>query len=187
MDLPHLLSLDSLTQVKWIRVVYSRFEDYSRDAEWLVTRSDPDACDYVEGFAFVNSADPVDGWPSVPLSPSSPFEPALIPAGSGPVLYCLEVALHFNHDEHDTIDQVTLFKTRGHSRHCIHESEPVPGLFCGCSRCAPSAGSSDALIFPECPCSIANLRSLDRWFSGNKLKYQWHLLTAVYVMSGRCQ
>ncbi|KAG1334277.1 cytokinin dehydrogenase 11 [Cocos nucifera] len=91
--------------VKWIRVVYNRFEDYSRDAEWLVTRADPDACDYVEGFAFVNSDDPADGWSSVPLSPVSPFDPALIPAGSGPVLYCLEVALHFNHAERDTVDQ----------------------------------------------------------------------------------
>ncbi|XP_008786614.2 cytokinin dehydrogenase 11-like [Phoenix dactylifera] len=91
--------------VKWIRVVYNRFEDYSRDAEWLVTRPEPDGCDYVEGFAFVNSADPVNGWPLVPLSPASPFDPALIPAGSGPVLYCLELALHFNHDERGAIEQ----------------------------------------------------------------------------------
>ncbi|XP_008784471.2 cytokinin dehydrogenase 11-like [Phoenix dactylifera] len=91
--------------VKWIRVVYDRFEEYSRDAEWLVTRPEPAAFDYVEGFAFVNSADSVNGWPSVPLSPDSPFEPARIPAGSGPVLYCLEVALHFNHHERDAIDQ----------------------------------------------------------------------------------
>ncbi|XP_073101231.1 cytokinin dehydrogenase 11-like isoform X2 [Elaeis guineensis] len=92
--------------VKWMRVVYDRFEEYSGDAEWLVTRPEPDAFDYVEGFVFVNSADSVNGWPSVPFSPDSPFDPAIIPAGSGPVLYCLEVALHFNQHECDTIDQV---------------------------------------------------------------------------------
>ncbi|XP_010932426.3 cytokinin dehydrogenase 11-like isoform X1 [Elaeis guineensis] len=91
--------------VKWMRVVYDRFEEYSGDAEWLVTRPEPDAFDYVEGFVFVNSADSVNGWPSVPFSPDSPFDPAIIPAGSGPVLYCLEVALHFNQHECDTIDQ----------------------------------------------------------------------------------
>ncbi|WVZ92584.1 hypothetical protein U9M48_038635 [Paspalum notatum var. saurae] len=83
--------------VRWTRVVYARFADYAADAEWLVTRPPDDgvaAFDYVEGFAFVNSDDPVNGWPSVPIPGGARFDPSLLPPGAGPVLYCLEVALH---------------------------------------------------------------------------------------------
>ncbi|KAK1313932.1 Cytokinin dehydrogenase 7 [Acorus calamus] len=85
--------------VRWIRVVYSEFEVYAKDAEFLVTRGDDDSFDYVEGFAFVNGSDPVNGWPSVPIGPGQVFDPDRIPTGSGPVLYCLEVALHYVNDE----------------------------------------------------------------------------------------
>lgn len=80
--------------VKWTRVVYASFADYAADAEWLVTRPSESALDYVEGFAFVRSDDPVNGWPSVAIPGGAHFEPSLLPAGSGPVLYCLEVALY---------------------------------------------------------------------------------------------
>uniref|UniRef100_A0A0A9BK98 cytokinin dehydrogenase n=1 Tax=Arundo donax TaxID=35708 RepID=A0A0A9BK98_ARUDO len=80
--------------VKWRRVVYASFADYTADAEWLVTRPPDAAFDYVEGFAFVNSDDPVNGWPSVPIPGGSRFDPSLLSAGAGPVLYCLEVALY---------------------------------------------------------------------------------------------
>ncbi|CAL9148507.1 unnamed protein product [Musa hybrid cultivar] len=84
--------------VRWIRVVYKGFEEYAGDAEWLVTRADSEAFDYVEGFAFVNDvSDPVNGWGSVPILPGSVFDPAKIPAESEPILYCLELALHHNH------------------------------------------------------------------------------------------
>ena len=98
-------------QVRWTRVVYASFADYTADAEWLVTR-DPDAAfDYVEGFAFVNSDDPVNGWPSVPIPGGARFDASLLPAGAGPVLYCLEVALyqydaHHRPDDDDDEDQV---------------------------------------------------------------------------------
>jgi hypothetical protein len=75
-------------------VVYASFADYTADAEWLVTRPPDSAFDYVEGFAFVNSDDPVNGWPLVPFPGGAGFDPSLLPAGSGPVLYCLEVALY---------------------------------------------------------------------------------------------
>ncbi|KAG0523895.1 hypothetical protein BDA96_07G162500 [Sorghum bicolor] len=96
--------------VRWTRVVYASFADYTADAEWLVTR-DPDAAfDYVEGFAFVNSDDPVNGWPSVPIPGGARFDASLLPAGAGPVLYCLEVALyqydaHHRPDDDDDEDQ----------------------------------------------------------------------------------
>ncbi|KAJ4833614.1 Cytokinin dehydrogenase 7 [Turnera subulata] len=87
--------------VRWIRVVYAEFEDYARDAEWLVTRPDGEpSFDYVEGFVFVNSDDPVNGWPSVPLDPEQGFDPARIPKTAGPVLYCLELGLHYPKSDH---------------------------------------------------------------------------------------
>ncbi|XP_006660189.2 cytokinin dehydrogenase 11 [Oryza brachyantha] len=87
--------------VRWTRVVYASFADYAADAEWLVTRPAHEAFDYVEGFAFVRSDDPVNGWPSVPIPDGARFDPSLLPAGAGPVLYCLEVALYQQHHHHD--------------------------------------------------------------------------------------
>ncbi|CAL5001729.1 unnamed protein product [Urochloa decumbens] len=85
--------------VRWTRVVYGSFEEYAADAEWLVTRPPEAAFDYVEGFAFVNGDDPVNGWPSVPIPGGARFDPALLPTGAGPVLYCLEVALYQYSDD----------------------------------------------------------------------------------------
>ncbi|KAJ0981157.1 hypothetical protein J5N97_009412 [Dioscorea zingiberensis] len=60
--------------------------------------------DYVEGFAFLNRGDdPASGWDSVPIGPGSVFEQDLIPQGSGPLLYCLELAL--NHELNDDVDK----------------------------------------------------------------------------------
>ena len=89
-------------------MVYASFADYTADAEWLVTRPPDAAFDYVEGFAFVNSDDPVNGWPSVPIPGGARFDPSLLPAGAGPVLYCLEVALYqyAQHRPDDDEDQV---------------------------------------------------------------------------------
>ncbi|KAM1074905.1 hypothetical protein ACFX1X_020098 [Malus domestica] len=43
--------------VRWIRLVYSEFDDFTQDAELLVTQQDDDGdlFNFVEGFAFVNS------------------------------------------------------------------------------------------------------------------------------------
>ncbi|KAL5786441.1 hypothetical protein ACOSQ2_008833 [Xanthoceras sorbifolium] len=81
--------------VRWIRVMYTEFDEFTRDAEFLVTQPEEgESFDYVEGFVFVNSDDPVNGWPSVSLDPDHWFEPE--PRTAGSVLYCLEVALHYN-------------------------------------------------------------------------------------------
>ncbi|KAL2317946.1 hypothetical protein Fmac_031822 [Flemingia macrophylla] len=86
--------------VRWIRVVYSEFEDFTRDAEWLVTLQEPGCFDYVEGFVFVNSDDPCNGWPTVPMGPNQRFDPARLPSRAVPVLYCLELALHYRNQDH---------------------------------------------------------------------------------------
>lgn len=93
--------------VRWIRVVYAEFEDFTRDAEWLVTRPEGESFDYVEGFVFVNSVDdPANGWPTVPLDPEQGFDPSRVPRTAGSVLYCLEAALHYQKTEHpSTVDK----------------------------------------------------------------------------------
>lgn len=88
-------------------MVYTEFSDFTRDAEFLVTRPDGDSFDYVEGFAFVNSDDPVNGWPSVQLDQYCSFDSGRISTKAGPVLYCLEVALHYkNVDSPPSVDTV---------------------------------------------------------------------------------
>jgi cytokinin dehydrogenase len=94
--------------VRWIRVAYDKFEEYSADAERLVNRTRSEAFDYVEGFAFVNSSDPVNGWPSVEFRSGPSFDSGKVPVGSGPVLYCLEVAVHFNNQQSDKVDEVRI-------------------------------------------------------------------------------
>ncbi|XP_010520480.1 PREDICTED: cytokinin dehydrogenase 7-like [Tarenaya hassleriana] len=90
--------------VRWIRVVYAEFDEFTRDAEWLVSQ-EGESFDYVEGFVFVNGEDPVNGWPTVPLDPEDRFDPNRIPKTAGSVLYCLEVALHYrNSDRESTVD-----------------------------------------------------------------------------------
>ncbi|GAB2285880.1 hypothetical protein Dimus_020315 [Dionaea muscipula] len=92
--------------VRWIRFVYAEFAEFTRDAEFLVTQAsvNRDSFDYVEGFVFVDTDDPVNGWPSVPLNePEQWFDPShhhpsAAAGGSTSVLYCLEVALHYFHD-----------------------------------------------------------------------------------------
>ncbi|KAK6912875.1 Cytokinin dehydrogenase 1, FAD/cytokinin binding domain [Dillenia turbinata] len=103
--------------VRWIRVVYAEFEEFCRDAEFLVTRPEGETFDFVEGFAFVNSDDPVQGWPSVSLG-STRFNRAPVPQTAGPVLYCLEVALHYeNGDDPSSIDAAASVKL-GRMRFC---------------------------------------------------------------------
>lgn len=95
--------------MKWIRVVYSEFDEFTRDTEFLVTQPEgDDSFDYVEGFVFTNSDDPVNGWQSVPLNSNQEFDPTRIPRSAGPVLYCLEVALHYRKvDDSSTVNAVS--------------------------------------------------------------------------------
>ncbi|KAE8099932.1 hypothetical protein FH972_017875 [Carpinus fangiana] len=101
-------------KLRWIRVVYAEFEEFSRDAELLVTLQESDSFDYLEGFVFVNSDDPSNGWPSVPLDPQqAPFDPSHIPATAGSVLYCLEVALHYRNTDHPSALDVVVNRLLG--------------------------------------------------------------------------
>lgn len=86
-------------------MVYSEFEEYARDAESLVEEY---CFDYVEGFVLVNSDNRANGWPTVPLGPEQVFDPTHIPFTAGPVLYCLELALHYRNADHPSrVDTVS--------------------------------------------------------------------------------
>lgn len=102
--------------VRWIRVVYSEFDEFTRDAESLITRPEGDSFDYVEGFVFVNSDDPVNGWPSLLLDPDQPFDPSSITRSANPVLYCLEVALHYSKENCSATVDTTVHKLLGRLR-----------------------------------------------------------------------
>lgn len=97
--------------MRWIRLVYSDFDEFTKDAEFLVSQSESDEWfDYVEGFVFTNNDDPVNGWQSVPLNMNQIFDPTRLPFYVGPVLYCLELALHYNKsDESSNVNMVTHF------------------------------------------------------------------------------
>lgn len=86
--------------MKWIRLVYAEFDDFTRDSEFMVSQPQEDSFDYVEGFVFVNSDDPVNGWPSVTLDSDQWFNPDFLPPGSGSVLYCLELGFHIHQNQH---------------------------------------------------------------------------------------
>ena len=95
--------------MRWIRVIYTEFDEFTRDAESLVTRPEGESFDYVEGFVFVNSDDPINGWASVALDPDQSLDPTRIPETAGPVVYCLEVALHYPKVDHSSaVDMVNL-------------------------------------------------------------------------------
>ncbi|KAF6139208.1 hypothetical protein GIB67_040355 [Kingdonia uniflora] len=102
-------------KVRWIRLIYAEFDEFASDAEFVITREDSgdddDSFDYVEGFAFVNSNDPVNGWPSVPLGSNQLFDPTQIPESGNPVLYCLELALNYRgQDDVASIDKTVAHK-----------------------------------------------------------------------------
>lgn len=90
--------------------MYTEFGEFTRDAERLITLPDGDSFDYVEGFVFVHGDDPVNGWPTVPLTPDQTFNPTLLPRTAGSVLYCLELAFHHRSgDRPCAVDSVTDF------------------------------------------------------------------------------
>ncbi|KAL8171238.1 hypothetical protein V2J09_023042 [Rumex salicifolius] len=91
--------------VRWIRLVYTDFNEFTQDMEFLVTQPEKpgESFDYVEGFAFVNSNDPVNGWDSVPLVPNQWFNPNRLPKNAGSILYCIELALHYKHQDSPSI------------------------------------------------------------------------------------
>ncbi|KAI5060332.1 hypothetical protein GOP47_0024752 [Adiantum capillus-veneris] len=91
-------------KVRWIRLVYVDFKEFTQDQERLICNR-PAAFDYVEGFIVTNNNDAAAGWPQVPLPEGAFFNHRLLPANAGPMLYCLEVAKYYNACDTSTLGQ----------------------------------------------------------------------------------
>eukprot|EP00253_Pinus_taeda_P011053 PITA_11053 len=89
-----------------MRLLYSDFGLFSGDQENLISLPNDKSFDYIEGFVVTNINDLTNGWFSLSLWTDSSLASSFIPPNSGPVLYCLEVALYY----HNTTDFTTLNK-----------------------------------------------------------------------------
>lgn len=93
-------------RVRWIRVLYSNFSEFTRDQEYLISLHEKPASekfDYVEGFVIVDEG-LINNWRSSFFSPSNPVKISSISAKSG-VLYCLEITKNYDDAGANTIDQ----------------------------------------------------------------------------------
>nr|GEY61195.1 cytokinin dehydrogenase 5-like [Tanacetum cinerariifolium] len=94
-------------RVRWIRVLYSNFSDFTHDQEYLISLHDRPSSqkfDYVEGFVIVDEG-LINNWRSSFFSPSNPIKISSIAAG-GNVLYCLEITKnYYHHSDPESIDQ----------------------------------------------------------------------------------
>ena len=91
-----------LQQVKWIRVLYSDFTEFTRDQERLI--SEENAFDYIEGFVIINRTGLLNNWRSS-FNPQDPVQASHFKS-DGKTLFCLELAKYFNFEQIDIVNQV---------------------------------------------------------------------------------
>jgi len=91
-----------LQQVKWIRVLYSDFTEFTRDQERLI--SEENAFDYIEGFVIINRTGLLNNWRSS-FNPQDPVQASHFKS-DGKTLFCLELAKYFNFEQIDVVNQV---------------------------------------------------------------------------------
>ncbi|OWM78420.1 hypothetical protein CDL15_Pgr016144 [Punica granatum] len=84
--------------VKWIRVLYSDFETFTRDQERLI--SEENTFDYIEGFVIINRTGLVNNWRSS-FSPQDPIQASEFKS-EGRTLFCLEMAKYYKLSDLDT-------------------------------------------------------------------------------------
>ncbi|XP_022761423.1 cytokinin dehydrogenase 5-like isoform X3 [Durio zibethinus] len=102
------ISLEPAPQrVRWIRVLYSKFSDFTRDQEYLISLPAQPASqkfDYVEGFVIVDQG-LINNWRSSFFSPRNPVKISSLGADGG-VLYCLEITKNYHESTADATDQL---------------------------------------------------------------------------------
>ncbi|KAG5543129.1 hypothetical protein RHGRI_016023 [Rhododendron griersonianum] len=94
--------------VRWIRVLYSNFSDFTHDQEYLISLHGKPASkkfDYVEGSVIVDEG-LVNNWRSSFFSPSNPVKISSLGAANGGVLYCLEITRNYDESSAGSLDQV---------------------------------------------------------------------------------
>lgn len=97
-----------ILQVRWIRVLYSNFSDFTHDQEYLISLHGKPASkkfDYVEGSVIVDEG-LVNNWRSSFFSPSNPVKISSLGAANGGVLYCLEITRNYDESSAGSLDQV---------------------------------------------------------------------------------
>ena len=93
-------------QVRWIRVLYSDFEVFTRDQEYLISKSDRGhSFDYIEGFVILGNGDLLNNWRSSMFTPQNPVNVSTL-STKGRVLYCLELTKNYNQNERVNVGQV---------------------------------------------------------------------------------
>lgn len=100
------LKICYLSQVKWIRVLYSDFSIFSKDQEFLI--SSENSFDYIEGFVIINRTGLVNSWRSS-FNPKDPVQASQFKS-EGKVLFCLEVAKYFNPENDSNVNKVRHFQ-----------------------------------------------------------------------------
>ncbi|KAL8153920.1 hypothetical protein V2J09_011680 [Rumex salicifolius] len=94
-------------RVRWIRVLYSNFTEFTNDQEYLISLHGKPASekfDYVEGFVIVDEG-LINNWRSSFFSPSNPVKISSLGGANGGVLYCLEITKnYFDSDPLQAVD-----------------------------------------------------------------------------------
>ncbi|CAN8234634.1 unnamed protein product [Cochlearia groenlandica] len=98
------ISLEPAPQrVRWIRVLYSSFDVFTKDQEYLISMHGQLKFDYVEGFVIVDEG-LVNNWRSSFFSPRNPVKISSV-SSNGSVLYCLEITKNYHDSESGTVDE----------------------------------------------------------------------------------
>ncbi|XP_073004648.1 cytokinin dehydrogenase 9-like [Typha latifolia] len=87
--------------VKWIRVLYSDFTNFTEDQEMLISLKK--TFDYIEGFAIINRTGLLNNWRSS-FKPQDPAQAGRFDS-DGRTLFCLEMTKNFNPEETHIMEQ----------------------------------------------------------------------------------
>lgn len=105
----------SFVQVRWVRALYSDFETFRRDQEYLISQEQGKSFDYIEGFVVSNSESLLDNWRSSLFLPHKSIRTrGIISANAseeeiadGATRYYLEVTKNYDEAESEFIDDVS--------------------------------------------------------------------------------
>ncbi|XP_058758265.1 cytokinin dehydrogenase 3-like [Vicia villosa] len=89
-------------RVKWIRLLYSDFTDFTKDQESLIL-SKKSKLDYLEGMVLMHQG-PINNWRSS-FFPLTDHHRILSLVTQHRVLYCLEIAKYYDHHSQNTLNK----------------------------------------------------------------------------------
>ncbi|XP_054812666.1 cytokinin dehydrogenase 6 [Prosopis cineraria] len=89
------------TKVKWIRLLYADFTEFTRDQEKLIFAES--IFDYIEGFVIINKTGLLNNWRSS-FKPQDPVQANQFKS-DGRTLFCLELAKYFSLEDSDAVNE----------------------------------------------------------------------------------